>query len=104
MDKSAITSDTKPSSNVEYKEYDKYILLFGSYFSMCMDKDLNHTSFVTKLIENGKYQNIFLKLCGEVSFYDLLLVIFNRYPQLCNSKTISNCLKENGNRIRKKHL
>jgi hypothetical protein len=104
MDKSPITSDTKPMANIIYKEYDKYILLFGSMFSMGIEKNLNHTSFVLSLIEEEEYQDLLLNLCGNDSFYDILLVIFNRYPRLCNSKTISYTLKKNARRIRKKHL
>jgi len=99
-----ITSEIKPEANIIYKEYDKYILLFGSLLSMYTNKNLNPTNFVITLIEHDEFQDLFLKTLGTPSLYDLLLVIFNRYPQLCNSKTISNCLRKNAYRINKKHI
>ena len=90
----------KPSAQIEYMEFDKYILMYGSLLCMIENKSLNFQNFIIKLLENKQVITELMQITGTSNTYDLLLVILNRFPHLCNSKSIENHLIKHGRKLR----
>ena len=97
-------SSKGPSANLEYKDFDKYIILYGSLLNITENKNLNFPNFIIKLIESDDILKSLMLVTGVSTAPDLLLIVFNRFPHLCNSKNISNQLKKHGRRLRQIHI
>ncbi len=94
----------KPSEQMEYLEFDKYILLYGSLLGIIENKSLNFQNFIIKLLENPNIITELMRITGTSNTYDLLFVILNRFPHLCNSKSIENHLKKHGRKLSQIHI
>lgn len=97
-------SNKKPSANIEYLDFDKYIILYGSLLSIIENRPLNFQAFIVKLLDNENVLIELMQITGTTNAYEVLLVILNRFPQLCSSKSIQTNLKKHGRKLRQIHI
>lgn len=88
-------------ATIEYLEFDKYILLYGSMINILENSSVNLQNFVVKLINNEEMIRQLMKVTGTESAYEIFSVIMNRIPQTLKSKTIVTQLKKHGSKLNK---
>ena len=86
------------------KDFDIFLLKFGSLLFLLNNKNINPTLLFISLVKDENLQNIFKKMSGMPTLLEILKTILIYYPNLIKSKIV----KDNSIKILKqqnrKHL
>ena len=80
------------------KDFNEFILKFGSLLILLKNKNINPTFLFITLIKNNNMQKVFQKMSGMNNLVEMLKSVLITYPNLTKSKV----LRDNSIKILKK--
>lgn len=86
-----------PVSVLNEKDFDSFLLKFGSLLFLLNNKNINPTFVFITLVKDDKFQRIFLEMSGIPTLVEILKKLLICYPNLIKSKIV----KENSIKILK---
>ena len=81
---------TNPVIILNEKDFDIFLLKFGSLLFLLNNKNVNPTLLFISIVKDENLQIIFKKMSGINTLVEVLKVILNHYPNLIKSKIVKN--------------
>ncbi len=97
-----------PVAILNEKEFQIFLLKFGSLLFLLNNKNINPTFLFLTLVKNDQLQNIFKEMSGISTLLEILRIILIIYPNLIKSKIVRDnsikILKTKQQKIKKQHV
>jgi len=81
---------TNPVIILNEKDFDIFLLKFGSLLFLLNNKNVNPTLLFISIVKDENLQTIFKKMSGINTLVEVLKVVLNHYPNLIKSKIVKN--------------
>lgn len=84
-------------------ELDMLILKVGALASIIQNKKINQTKLLLMAVEDEAFKKCFLSIVELDNFRQLVSCMIEKFPTICDSKSIYSALKRN-DKARRKHI
>lgn len=81
---------TNPVIILNEKDFDVFLLKFGSLLFLLNNKNINPTLLFISIVKDESLQAIFKKMSGINTLLEILKTILTHYPNLIKSKIVKN--------------
>jgi hypothetical protein len=81
---------TNPVYILNEKDFDLFLLKFGSLLYLLNNKNINPTFLFISLVKDDNLQKVFMKMSGINSLMEILKTLLIYYPNLIKSKIVKD--------------